>query len=361
MMDATMYCTKHIKNGNTAGSKAPTDISFIAESLGVRPLVFISSKWIPGNIYMRRIKALFSGLKTWRRLFREIDEESYVIVQHPYESINVFRRYIDICKQKKNVHFIALIHDLDSIRGNFNLKNQQQLSKRNRVGDYEILSKCDYIISHNESMSVLLTKMGIEKRKIIDLEIFDYIVNGEVPKDRMFDKSVTVAGNLMPGKCKYLYELLGYENRSFTLHLYGPGFEDRGFKNVIYHGSFPSDTLPTQLEGSFGLVWDGDAMESCVGNSGEYLRYNNPHKTSLYLASNMPVIVWNEAAIKSYIENNKAGVGVNNLYELNDLLDGLPLDEYSMLQSNSCIAGKKIRSGYYFKRTMEELNSRLRK
>lgn len=355
------YCTKHIKKGETAGSKAPTDISNIADSKGFKPLVFATSKRIPENIYARRFKALFSGIDNWHKIYRQIKNDSYIIIQHPNEGIYVSRHYIDICKNRKRAHFIVLIHDLDSIRGNLNLKNQQQLSKRNNIADYEILNKCELIISHNESMSDFLIKMGIDKSKIINLGIFDYLVKGEVPKYREFEKSVTIAGNLMPGKCKYLYKLLEDKTRKFTVHLYGPGFEDNGYSNAVYHGSFPSDTLPTHLDGGFGLVWDGDSVESCTGNSGEYLRYNNPHKTSLYLASNMPILVWNEAAIKSFVEINHVGVGINSLNDINVFFDRLTESNYCKMQEAARLSGEKIRDGYYCKHAIDEVLLRIGK
>jgi len=355
-----IYCTKHLKEGQTAGSKAPSDISNIAESMGIEPLVFLSSKKIYNSITLQRIKAMFLGIKNWHSINKLIEKNSYIIIQHPNEGIYVSRRYIDICKKNKNAHFIAFIHDLDSIRGNLNLKNQQQLSKRNRVADYEILNKCELVISHNESMSDALIGMGIDKTKIINLGIFDYLVSGIVPDNRQFERSVTIAGNLMPGKCKYLYKLLSDENRKFAVHLYGPGFEDKEYKNVVYHGSFPPDVLPTQLEGGFGLIWDGDSDESCVGNSGEYLRYNNPHKTSLYLASNMPVIFWNEAAIKPFIDNNNAGLGISSLSDLNNLFDDMSEEYYYKLREGAQKAGERIRNGYYCKQVLEEIKNKLR-
>ena len=33
----------------------------------------------------------------------------------------------------------------------------------------------------------------------------------------------------------------------------------------------------------------------------DYLRINNPHKTSLYLACGIPIITWNKAAIAQYV------------------------------------------------------------
>ena len=58
------------------------------------------------------------------------------------------------------------------------------------------------------------------------------------------------------------------------------------------------------MEGSFGLVWDGISVETCAGVYGEYLKVNNPHKTSLYLASGIPVIIWKEAAWLSLLNAN---------------------------------------------------------
>jgi hypothetical protein len=266
---------------------------------------------------------------------------------------------MDFCRKNKNIHFIALIHDLDSIRGNLNLKNQQQLSKRNGIADIEILSKCEYIISHNARMAEFMTETGVEKSKIINLGIFDYLVEGIVPEKREYDRSVTVAGNLMPGKCDYLYKLLEDEQRNYTIHLYGPGFDDKGYKNVIYHGSVIPDKLPTMLEGSFGLVWDGDSIDSCRGNSGEYLRFNNPHKTSLYLASNMPVLVWDEAAIREYVEDKHAGIGVSSLHDIDALFDRITENEYKGLLKGAQTAGERIRSGYYTRTAIEKIRKRI--
>ena len=34
-------------------------------------------------------------------------------------------------------------------------------------------------------------------------------------------------------------------------------------------------------------MWDGPSPDTCAGVYGAYLRYNNPHKTSLYLAAGL--------------------------------------------------------------------------
>ncbi|NRO11242.1 Beta-1,6-galactofuranosyltransferase WbbI [Lactobacillus helveticus] len=48
-------------------------------------------------------------------------------------------------------------------------------------------------------------------------------------------------------------------------------------------------------------------------NTGNYLRYNDPHKLSLYLASGIPVIIWKKAAEAKFVEENKVGITVDSL------------------------------------------------
>lgn len=68
-----------------------------------------------------------------------------------------------------------------------------------------------------------------------------------------------------------------------------PGIEYQ----TTYHTkeSLAAEELPGALVQSFGLVWDGNSMDTCTGNYGSYLRINDPHKVSLYLSSGLPIIV----------------------------------------------------------------------
>ena len=58
-------------------------------------------------------------------------------------------------------------------------------------------------------------------------------------------------------------------------------------QNVVYKGVYPPDQLPDKIQGGWGLIWDGSSLKGCQGNYGEYLKYNNPHKTSFYIAMEM--------------------------------------------------------------------------
>lgn len=62
------------------------------------------------------------------------------------------------------------------------------------------------------------------------------------------------------------------------------------------------------------------STETCSGSYGKYLRINNPHKVSLYIAAGIPVVIWKEAALCSLIEENALGFGISSLDELEEAL-----------------------------------------
>ena len=125
------------------------------------------------------------------------------------------------------------------------------------------------------------------------------------------------------------------------------GYKDDGRDNVVYNGSFSPEELVSHLEGSFGLVWDGISAETCAGAFGEYLRINNPHKLSLYLAAGLPVIIWKEAALAPFVAENKVGFAVSSLYEIRDVVDRLPDNEYQTMKENAKQIGLHLRKGQY--------------
>ena len=147
----------------------------------------------------------------------------------------------------------------------------------------------------------------------------------------------------------YVKGLSKKKNNSLTIHLYGSNFEDK-IKNpvLLYHGSFKPEELPGKMEGNFGVVWDGVWADTCEGNTGQYLKYNNPHKVSLYLASGLPVIIWDQAALADFILRNRVGITVSNLDEIWERLNALSAEEYRTMCTNAEKIGEKIRNGYYF-------------
>lgn len=259
--------------------------------------------------------------------------------------------------KKKNFKAYLLIHDIESLR---NKKIKTFSDFKHSIIYYlqnkTVLERVNGIIAHNDKMKSELEKMGINKEKIISLEIFDYLIPNFI-EDKNYDKDkILLAGNFDIRKTKYARILP--EKPDFEI--YGINFENNNLpNNVHYKGSFSPEELPNHLQGGFGLVWDGDSARTCSGMYGEYLKINNPHKASLYLASGFPIIVWKQSALADFVRNNNCGILVNSLFEILESLESMSEDEYQELVKNSKRIGEKIRQGYYLKTALEKCEREL--
>ena len=148
---------------------------------------------------------------------------------------------------------------------------------------------------------------------------------------------------------------------SIPLALYGPNKAATYPKNITHYGSFPPDELPAKLTQNFGLVWDGTSIERCDGSFGNYLKYNDPHKTSLYLSSGLPVIIWKEAALADFIVKNQVGLAVDNLAQLDEILNELTPEEYYQMCQNVAKVAHKMRTGAYLKEAVTKLEHEVTK
>ncbi len=345
---------------NTAGSKAPADVVEICRKQGYK--VFD----MPGfprdkNLVYRKLWLLIVSFYYWRKLEKTVAKGSIVIYQHPMYGNRMAQKMIPRIQNKKQVKFIALIHDLESLRGGISGVTRVSEKTRN-LSDTALLSQFDSIICHNEHMKQYLVSRGFDSSKLECLEIFDYLCDvKEHIRERGDNPSIAIAGNLAIGKCPYMYNISTKDyNKGLMINLYGINFDqDSSGGNIIYHGSFSPEELPVRLQGDFGLVWDGNSVETCSGNTGEYLKYNNPHKTSLYLASGLPVIVWNQAAIADFILQNHVGIAVDSLQDIEEKIKEISAEEYDEMCRNARNVGGKIRDGYYVKRAIEAAASSL--
>ena len=266
---------------------------------------------------------------------------------HP---LYVNKKYIDILekvKQKKHIKLAFLIHDLDSLRKLF-LNAQDDFEYM----DHKMYDISDYIIAHNDCMIDYLVTQGVNREKIHNLHIFDYLC--ESKNTIKFDRSVSIAGNLDEKKSNYLAKLKDIKAVHFDL--YGVHLnEDILASNITYHGAFPPDEINNQLYSGFGLVWDGSSIEKCDGNTGEYLKYNNPHKLSLYLVSGIPVVIWKEAAEAKFVEEHGLGITVNSLDELGEKFASLSEEEYFEMVKNVAVVSNRLKNGYYLTQAIKEI------
>ncbi|WP_324722180.1 hypothetical protein [Latilactobacillus curvatus] len=319
----------YVKETYNATGKAKGDVIRILNSLNINDL------YRPSRYRLVRVVQQFLAISKLRN-----KAENILFIQYPA----VIDRFIEKADTKFNL--VAIIHDLQSIRGSKTVEDE-----------IKVLNRFSTVISHNSSMTNYLRVNGF-KNSIVELELFDYLHDSklQVKSNSFFKKRVTFAGNL--NKSRFITKLDSLKSIDFLLYglLDDPSKLDN-LNNVEYKGSLPSDTIVNELEGEFGLVWDGEEIETCSGILGNYLKFNNPHKISLYLAANKPVIVWKESAVAKFVEKNKVGITISSLQELDPILSSMSKEEYEELEQNVKKVKLKIADGYYTKKAVKNILS----
>ena len=105
----------------------------------------------------------------------------------------------------------------------------------------------------------------------------------------------------------------------------------------------------------FGLVWDGESADTCSGVYGDYLRINNPHKTSFYLSCGIPVLIWKEAALADFIIENGCGIVLNSLSEISAKINNLDRTSYIKMKENANQISGKLKMGWYSRNAIEKV------
>lgn len=338
-----------------AATKAREDVEKILVSQGIEKFYIPSIYGVQKNklLKWKQFFVYRKNKKIWDKALSSLNSGDVLYLQYPI--LNATTKVADVIKKyrEKGIKFVAIIHDMDSLRINKE-ESSSMLYKRVCYEDKYVLNEMDYIICHNSSMKKELVKLGNDFKNLIELKIFDYLLDFEPKKfKRTKNDPVIIAGNLSPDKAKYLSDI---KKLNVKFNLFGVGFNDQvAGKNIKYKGKFKPDELLNHLEGGFGLVWDGKSINTIEGGFGNYLRYNNPHKVSLYLTAGIPVIVWKESALADYIEKNHLGIAVNNLNEIEKKINNLSNKEYNEICDNIKAVSKKLKNGEFLKEALNKI------
>lgn len=332
-----------------AGSKARDDLDLIFQRSSLQPLslrLLGSSDGVyKGSVeatYKKRISNNLRMGREWVRLFSSV-KSGIVFIQYPLNVPSALLPIIMRRSKRRGLKVVLFVHDIFMAR--FSKTGARNFAERlrNYQKERSLLRMADIVIAHNDRMAeVLIRDFDIKPAHIVELGLFDYLVGSfHSHKGRSRESPIVIAGNLAPDKAGYLSQLPS----SVNFNLYGSGYNGGGPENVHYMGVYTPDELPHNLEGSFGLVWDGPDPSSCSGMYGSYLRINNPHKTSLYLASGLPVVVWSGAAVSEFITANGLGIAVDSLYDLSSRLALISDDQYDEMLKRVSRIGHELRSG----------------
>jgi len=332
MINHRCYLSKSYPGLNAAGSKAKCDIETIMSQAGIRNI------GLPQAYHTYKISAFFYTLRSVLKMAFLIRKGDELILQYP------FKKYYFFCcsiAHLRGAKVTTIIHDLGSFR-----RKKLTIAK-----ELKRLNLTDKLIVHNQKMNQWLQIQGY-KKPMVNLEIFDYLSSTKAsstppPTDGKYQ--ILYAGGLSIRKNQFLYEL-GDCIAPHTLNLYGNGFDSSKAKHpelIHYSGFVPSDELIASAEGHFGLVWDGDSLDGCTGEWGNYLQYNNPHKTSLYIRCHLPLIIWEKAALADFVRRNQIGIVVKSLEDINLQLNKLTADQYLNMKQQVEIISSKLAKGYF--------------
>jgi len=324
------YISRNYRGTGSAGNKAKTDnedtlIAAGAVNLGLRR-----------TFYRSKVVTFFLDLAGIVKYVFSVRRDDVLLLQYP---VKKYFSFICIIARLRGAKTIALIHDL----GSFRRKKLTVCKEMTR------LMHADYVIASNSVMRQWLLDQGYS-HPINQLGLFDYRSsewnNNELPSQPV---SLVYAGGLAMRKNAFLLQMT-QKDLPCELHIYGnrdglPGMKDN--ERMIFHPFMPADEFIRNIDAHYGLVWDGDTMDSCTGDFGEYLRYNSPHKASFYLRAGLPLVVWKEAAIAPIVESEGIGLCIDSLEHLDELLRHVTPLQYATMRSHAQSIARRLNSGSF--------------
>lgn len=300
--------------------------------LSVLPTTGPHSHW---NAIRRRINILLNE-KEYMHKCASIKNRT-VFLQYPIMQYSPYgkTRLLKLLKANGN-KIILLIHDIDSFR----LNNAKVLAAEKKD-----LTSVDVCIVHSEAMTQHMHKIGIKPQRTVNLEFFDYRNTHNLPPKKILQNiQLVFAGNL--NKSIFLRNLSEIKMGSnMQIFLYGaPSRNITTNENIIYKGKFAPDNI-NEIEGNWGLVWDGESIDTCTGFYGEYLKINAPFKMSMYLAAKIPVVVWSQSAMAEYVKKYKVGVCVDSLNDIYSTIQSLSDEQLAEITQNLEMVSAQVRTG----------------
>lgn len=323
-----------------AGNKARLDIDCVIKKKNFTPYLclkqhkfiglFDKMKYATSFDYINRIAKLF-----WLNMKR-------VIIQYPVYADSITKRLVYRLIGRNEA--VLIVHDVDSLR-NF--------GKATLEMERNVLNSAKLLVVHNEEMKKSLNDLGI-KTDMISLNLFDYLLDDVPNQVRRLEDPIVFAGNL--DKSEFLKKTVWKNDMGIHVNLYGPNYSKDDYnENFIYRGCLPPNEVPFKIQGSFGLIWDGDSISTCSGAYGQYMKYNNPHKLSLYIAACLPIIVWKDAAIARFVEKEKIGFCISKISDISLEIKELDIAEYNKYLFNLKKLQNKVINGGFTNEALDKV------
>ena len=342
----------------TAGGKGRDDYFEVLRRTGLEPIVIPTVKSALRIPVTERFSLEQKLRNVWRSALSGLGEGDVLVLHSPVSEkfLGITTIIEEVCE--RGCKIIDIVFDLETFFKSDYSRFAGFKQTADRLTEAGLFELSDVIICHNDKMKDKIVSLGVAPEKIVCVGVMDYLRDGyEVKDPERFGRKgpVVFCGNLGENKSGFVYDICEVTNPGLDLELYGPGYTGREQYTttrgsiVTYRGTYTAFELMDKMEGSFGLVWDGPSVHTCEGACGEYLSYNNPHKMSHYLASGMPVLVWEDAAMADFVTRQGCGLTIRELGDIPGLIRSLTDEQYAELRRNAERVGADMRKGMHIR------------
>lgn len=321
------YIKFGISDKPNAGSKAMRDIMDLLNSQGYKAVLSLPTD---AN---KVLKFIDIPILFFTILFR-IRRFGTLIYFVPSNAKRIY--LLNFMQRILGFKLICFINDIEFMR--------MERSKVKANEEINAIAAAQIILAPNyNSINILQNEYNLTNR-FIPVGAWDYLSPTPINNQRN-NNEVVFAGNL--SKSPFIMQLSLID---LPFSIFGKkDIINQGISNIKLHGERKPDELVFEIcHSAWGLVWDGNSIDTCTGLLGNYLRFNNSHKCGLYLAAGIPLIVWKESGMTHFVNENKVGICVESLYEAENIIKGMNEEDYNKYRDNAKHIGEKIRHGHFF-------------
>lgn len=301
-------------------------------------------------------------------LLFSVGKESAVFYSIPENHMKV--RILKRVQKVKHYKLICFINDLNAFRyGDVELSCMDEQARE----ELAVVDMADTVLIPNHGTEEMLQKIGM-KAKLVPVGVWDYLMTKEQSEalEERRTQSVSAMQEMKAGEIGQKVTRIAFAgnlNKSgflplmdvpegISMELWGKLDEEKQEEllkaqgdKCHYHGVLSSDEIPQAIcTMDYGLVWDGEGKDEIAGGLGEYLRYNNSHKCALYLASGIPVIVWNKSGMSHFVRENGCGITIERLSEIPEKLAAADDEK---LRTQALLVAGQLQQGFYLKKAIE--------
>ena len=276
-----------------------------------------------------------------QRFLRQLQEGDLLVALFPVYP-RLYQRLLHLAAKKK-INLVIILMDIDGLKNG----DPQLLEKEIRF-----LQPFSQFIVHGETMAQWL-QSKLPHAVCSLLGPFDFLAAKSMAS-RLPAPAINYAGNLL--KSRFIYQLNQVDGVQFLL--YGEGGEKAANNHqVIWKGVFQPHALPAIAEGSFGLVWDGDAIDRPAGVFGHYMQYIFHHKLSMYILAGLPVFINSQAGAADYVVREGLGWKIDAIQELPAKMAEIGPEAYQLAREKMAVVATQLNEGQHILHALRKFSS----